>query len=185
MGRNETVRAQLRAATTEAHDRVDAVFSRFELTSRADYARFLHAQGGALIALERALDAGIAPHLPIGWAERRRSAALLRDLAGLGAPAPDVDTLPAIERAEDALGTIYVLEGSRLGGAVLKRSVAADLPAEFLAPGDSGRWRALLDALERSLETEAQREAAVAAARRAFDTFERSGRAALATVEAR
>ncbi len=181
----QSVRAQLRAATADAHTRVDAVFSRFELASRADYVRFLEAQGGALIPLERALDAGIAKALAIDWPARRRAAALLRDLSALGHQAPDTGYLAPIDTLEAVLGTIYVPEGSRLGGALLKRSVDASLPAEFLAPSAPGAWRALLDALERSLQSPVQVDAAIAAAERAFDLFEASGTAALASVAVR
>jgi heme oxygenase len=185
MGSHQSVRAQLRAATADAHTRVDAAFSRFALASREDYARFLEAQGGALIPLERALDAGAAPALGIDWPARRRSAALLRDLAALGYPAPEAQELAPIDVPEAALGTIYVLEGSRLGGALLKRSVDAALPAEFLAPGAPGAWRALLDTLESALQSPAQVDAAIAAAGAAFDLFEASGTAAVAAVELR
>src|SRR5690606_26887428 len=139
--------------------------------SADDYTRFLHAQGGALIPLERALDAGAAPGLPIAWGEGRRSPALLHDLAALGRAGPDTAPLPPIESAEDALGAIYVLEGSRLGGALLKRSLPPSFPAEFLAPARSRLWRDLLDALEVVLRTPPQREAAVAAATRTYGLF--------------
>lgn len=173
MGRNQTTRAKLRAATGNAHARVDAVFSRFDLGSRDDYGRFLQAQAAALLPLERALDAGIAPHLDIGWAGRRRGAALLSDLAGLGLPAPTIEAMAPIARAEAGLGTIYVLEGSRLGGALLAGSVCPGLPASFLAPGDPRRWRALVAALDDLLLTDRQINGAIEAAERVFDLFER------------
>lgn len=185
MGSHQSVRAQLRTATAHAHTRVDTVFSGFDLASRGDYARFLRAQGGALIPLEQALDAGVAPTLPIDWPARQRSAALLRDLAALGRSLSDTRDLAPIGTPEAALGTIYVLEGSRLGGALLKRSLDAALPAEFLAPGAPGAWRALLDTLERALQSPAQVDAAIEAACHAFDLFEASGKAAFASVEAR
>lgn len=180
MGRNQTVRARLRAATASAHARVDDVFSRFDLASREDYGRFLQAQAAVLLPLERALDAGIAPRLDIDWPERRRGDALLSDLAALGLRAPATGALPPIERADAALGTIYVLEGSRLGGALLKRSVGAELPTRFMAAGRPQLWQRLIAALDERLPTPAQQGAAVEAAEAAFDRFEHAGRAALA-----
>jgi heme oxygenase len=179
------VRALLRASTADAHARVDTVFSCFDLGRRAAYASFLQAQGEALIPLERALDEGAASALAIDWPARRRSAALLRDLALLGRPASKGRALAAIDTPEEALGTIYVLEGSRLGGAVLRRSVGSGLPTEFLSAGPPTAWRVLLDTLERTLLTSAQVEAATAAASRAFGLFEASGHTALGSVEAR
>lgn len=175
MGLDQTVRGRLRAATAEAHARVDRGFSAFDWTSRAGYAAFLRAQAAALLPLERALDAGgAADGLGIGWAGRRRGAALLADLAALGAAVPEGERAAPIAAPAAALGTIYVLEGSRLGGSLIKRSVPTDFPAAFLAPGPEGGWRALLAALERALADEDLLDEAIAAARAAFARFERS-----------
>ena len=175
MRRDLSARANLRAATADAHRRVDELFSRFDLSRRAGYAAFLQSQAAALLPLERALDAGIAPKLPVEWAARRRSPALLADLATWSLPIPEADELAPIERPAEALGTIYVLEGSRVGGSLLKRSVAGDFPAAFLSPGPSARWRSLLDGLERDLATAESQAEAAAAARRAFALFELAG----------
>jgi len=180
MGRLQPVRERLRAETAGAHARVDAVYSRFDLSCAEDYGRFLQAQAAALIPLERALDDGIALDLPIDWPLRRRGQALLDDLSALGLSAPAAEPLPALETTEAALGTIYVLEGSRLGGALLKRSVSADLPTSFLGAGNSSLWQRLLQALEDLLPDERSQAAATGAAKETFDLFERSGRAMLA-----
>ncbi len=180
MGRNQPVRSSLRAATADAHVRVDALFSRFNLADRGDYGCFLQAQAAALLPLERALDAGIAPALGIEWAERRRSTALRHDLLLLGLSEPVNEDQPPITEAAAAFGTIYVLEGSRLGGALLERSVAAGLPRAFLARGAPGLWSRFLDALERGLPSEADLVLALSAARQAFLHFERGARVALA-----
>ena len=44
-----SARGALRAATAAHHERVDAVFSRADLTKRDHYARFLQAQAGAYL----------------------------------------------------------------------------------------------------------------------------------------
>ena len=173
MQRELTVRGSLRAATAEAHERVDRVFSAFDLTRGEGYARFLQAQAAALLPLERALEAGAAPGLGLGWPARRREAALLADLAALGAAVPANDDLPPIARPAAALGTLYVLEGSRLGGTLIRRALRPGLPAAFLAPGPAHAWRELVEALERRLTTEEARGEAIAAADEAFSRFER------------
>ena len=74
----------------------------------------------------------------IDLAARRRSALLLDDLAFLGAPAaplPAPPVLPALRSAAQALGCLYVTEGSTLGGRELARRLDHLLP-----PGsDAGR----------------------------------------------
>lgn len=71
------------------------------------------------------------------------------------------------------LGLRYVLEGSRLGGEVLARSVRGalgdDAPVSFLADGEAPRhWQALCARAERDLVTQAQQRRAIAAAQAAF-----------------
>ena len=54
-------------------------------------------------------------------------------------PAPNFSGLPAL------LGGLYVIEGSRLGGALLKRGLPAGTSARFLnAPAEPGAWRRLI-----------------------------------------
>jgi heme oxygenase len=159
---------------------VDAAFSRFELSDRADYGRFLQAQAVGLFPLERALSAGIAPRLAIEWPNRRRTEKLTADLAALGLAVPPHGDEPPIREAAAALGTVYVLEGSRLGGAVLRRSVGLGLPCAFLAPGAPGLWRDLIESIEHELASAAQQAVAIDAATSAFDRFERAAHTMLA-----
>ena len=156
-----SARSALRTATAAHHDRVDAVFSRADLTNRDHYARFLQAQAGAYLPVEAALARAGAAGLVPDWEARRRASRLLADLAalGVGAPVEDVD----IAFADDAavLGGVYVLEGSRLGGAMLARGVPADFPKSFLTPDQSANWRHLLDLLELKVISAAERSSAV------------------------
>jgi heme oxygenase len=62
----------------------------------------------------------------VGWAHRRRSHLFADDLAALGAePADDVPGLPDVPGTDAALGRLYVLEGSSLGGVFIDRHLAA------------------------------------------------------------
>ena len=132
---------------------------------------FLTAQAKAFLPVEAALDAaGAAASSPTG-----------RDAAAPPAPAPTLkrSALPspqarqnAIRNAAEVAGGAYVLEGSRLGGAMLARSVAPGLPRAFLdAPQASGEWRDFLSALEQLLTSPLQRRDAVTGASRVFDHF--------------
>jgi heme oxygenase len=61
----------------------------------------------------------------VGWAHRRRSHLFADDLAALGAePADDVPGLPDVPGTDAALGRLYVLEGSSLGGVFIDRHLA-------------------------------------------------------------
>jgi heme oxygenase len=170
-------RAALRAGTAAEHERVDRLFGALDLASADDYRLFLSAQAAAFLPVEAALDAAGAEALVPDWPARRRGPLLRADLAALAAPLPPPEPVSALAGTAAILGALYVLEGSRLGGAMLKRSVAADAPRAFLdAPQQAGSWRKLLETLDHYLYETASIEAAVGAARRIFCCFEAGGR---------
>jgi len=170
-----SARGALRTATAAHHERVDAVFSRYDLTNRNAYARFLQAQAGAYLPVEAALACAGAATLVPDWDSRRRAARLTADLAVLGVAAPDDETDIAFDDDAAVLGGVYVLEGSRLGGAMLARGVPEAFPKRFLASDQSANWRHLLDLLEHRLISPAERSSAVESASRVFMLFESSG----------
>lgn len=172
-------RFALKAATAEAHERIDATYSAFDLSTLAGYAAFLTAQSAAFIPVEDALEQAGAEALVPGWTARRRASALRRDLAALGLAVPPVGSAPAFATEAAVLGGLYVLEGSRLGGAVLLRSVAPGLPKAFLAPENQSAWRAFTSMLDERLSSRGEIETATAAAISVFDAFERSARTTL------
>lgn len=169
----------LRRATADAHDEVDAIFSRVDLATAIGYRAFLSAQARAHLPVEAALDAAGAERVFADWPERRRVALLRADLAELGVE-PTVGPAPTLHDAAEIAGAAYVIEGSRLGGALLRRSVGAGMPDAFLsAPAVPGAWRALLLRLDQVLADEADLDRAIAAATRVFALFADAGRAAL------
>ncbi|WP_326524046.1 biliverdin-producing heme oxygenase [Sphingomonas sp.] len=175
------VRAALRDATGEHHARVDALFSVLRLEDAADYGAFLAAQAAAHLPVEAAIDAAdVLPLLP-DWPERRRAQALRDDLAALGQGVPTPLAPPQLSDPAALLGAIYVLEGARLGGAILLRSVPAGAPTRFLAPGRPGAWRKLMETLDERLDAPAAVAQAIAAAQSVFSLFERGGRNLIGT----
>lgn len=156
---------------------MDALFSRFDLRQRHDYGRFLSAQAAALLPAEEALDRLDAAAVVPDWPQRRRSDLIRADLAALSVTVPEPFYRVRLSPDKASiLGAIYVLEGSRLGGALLKREVADDLPQRFLdARQDAGSWRKLLKSLDEFLIRPNHVEAAVVAARQMFACFERAG----------
>lgn len=175
---NIMARWELRTSTREDHDRVDAVFDRFDLADKADYTAFLRAHAEALLPVERALDEAGAETVLADWPERRRAYRLVQDLADLGERmTPTAGAAIDLGTPEAVLGALYVVEGSRLGGAMLAKRVPADLPRRYLAASDPARWRALVALIDETLVTTTQREEALNAARVVFGMFERAGAA--------
>jgi heme oxygenase len=172
-------RFALRAATAAAHARVDSLYSRLDLSRPGDYGRFLASHAAAFIPIEEALAAAGADALIPSWSRRRRSKALLDDLTALGVTAPTSKPAPPFDDSAAVLGGLYVLEGSRLGGAVLVRGVAAGLPTAFLAPETTSSWRAVTTLLDARLATPFALAKATSAANAVFSVFEHCARATL------
>ncbi|KYG21516.1 heme oxygenase [Bradyrhizobium sp. AT1] len=172
------LRQRLRDATSDAHRELDAQLSAFDLSGLAGYRRFLGASAGALLPLEAALaDAGVDRIFP-DWPERSRSAAIAADLGRLGATASPAVSVPPLTHS-GMLGTMYVLEGSRLGAKFLLKTVAdANDPrireaCTYLRHGAGRRlWQSFLSKLES--EEDCNEVEVIAAARVAFAAFEQA-----------
>jgi len=177
------VREVLRAATREAHLQVDACFARFDLACPQGYRAFLGVHGAALPRCEACLDSSGVEGLIADWPRRRRGGALLDDLAQLCVPPPAAP--PPLHRlsAAEMFGMLYVLEGSRMGGAVLAARVRGNtdaccrLATRYLLHGaGQGLWPSFLAALEDSGSVRDDIDAAVAAALATFAVFSASVR---------
>ncbi|WP_150290475.1 biliverdin-producing heme oxygenase [Sphingobium estronivorans] len=156
-------RQALRQATIDNHQRVDDLFSCFSLTDRDSYIAFLKAHARALAALEAMTEAQ-APRLPL----------LTQDLVALGESLPPPLATPGCEGDAFRWGVRYTMEGSRLGGAVLARRVAPDLPHAYLsAAHEKGGWIAFQHSLDNAAEQggEPWIEEAIRGAEAAFDLF--------------
>lgn len=177
-----SARAALRAATTAEHERVDRLFGSYDLADRPGYRAFLLAQAAAFLPVERALHVAGAERLVPDWPQRVRGHLLHADLAALGTAAPEGMCAPQLADDAALIGAVYVLEGSRLGGAVLKRGLPEGAPHSFLsAPQQPGSWRKLLEIMDKVLYGPGSIEAAAGVARQVFECFAAGGRRYLET----
>lgn len=167
-----SARLKLREGTRRDHDQVDAAYAGFDLSTSRGYGEFLSAQARAFLPMEAAVERAGAALLFDDWGARRRAHLLRADLAELGLAEGDALDAPAFPSAAAVLGAVYVLEGSRLGGAMLRRAIPAGAPMRFLGGDDHGpRWRALTQLLDERLTGAGELGAAVAAARSVFQCF--------------
>lgn len=176
--RGKALRETLRRATRTLHDAVDEAFGAYDWTRPAGYQKFVAVQLTVLPQLETRLDnAGFERQLH-DWPDRKRSSALRRDAALLGVPTTDAPNLDARSlSAAEAVGTAYVLEGSRLGGAALRTRLLRACPeletaTAFLAHGrDALFWPNFVNWLDTRRLTEAEQSAAILAAQRTFGAY--------------
>lgn len=135
--------ATLRARTATLHAEVDAAFGGFRLDQADSYRLLLLAHARALPAIEAAL--AVFTDLPLG---PNRTALLTHDLAALGAAPPPPLPFELADKSR-AWGALYVVEGSRLGGALLARSVGHELPRAYLDAGfGPGGWARLREQID-------------------------------------
>lgn len=125
------LRLCLRSVTAEAHERLDRRLGSLELTQLPGYRQFLEINAAALLPLEAALAAADVAALLPDWDLRSRTAAILDDLARVDGRADPLPA-PAPLDAGAVLGTLYVLEGSRLGARVLLNAIRHSPDARVL-----------------------------------------------------
>ncbi|WP_064695469.1 biliverdin-producing heme oxygenase [Rhizobium aegyptiacum] len=176
-----SLRSVLRAQTVDCHTKVDKLFGAFDLSSKEQYRTFLRTHARIIPATENALEAAGVIRLLPDWPERRRAQLLFADIGELGDRLPEQLPPPALHGDAALWGALYVLEGSKLGGALLARSVPDHLPSRYLTPhGAKGAIRIFMDRLDASGIDDPS--AAVSAARTLFDLFLKAGQLALETV---
>jgi len=198
MAMHTPIMQRLRAETREQHLATEAIpFSSSILDGslpRSAYAGQLAAYLPIHAALERAVDDGREPALAAVWTDDMRKTVLIEaDLAYLGAPGLDGDARDASADlagwVEDLAGTdpvallgvLYVLEGSTLGGALLRRHLAAaygltDAGLRYYAPygvGPKPHWVAFSERMNAAVTDADDADRIVAAA---DETFRRIGR---------
>jgi heme oxygenase len=146
---------------------------------RSHYARVLEVLAAFLSSWEPAIAAALGPQWE-GWlSARARRRFLERDLAHLGLEPRPPDTFPLPAGAAAAWGSVYVMEGSALGGQVISRRLArAGLQAEsggayFHGWGDATAplWRETTSVLRAQLRTPAELARACQGARCTFHTL--------------
>ncbi|PTQ75310.1 biliverdin-producing heme oxygenase [Celeribacter persicus] len=173
---------RLRAATHPTHEQLDqSIMAAKPFESVENYGRFLAVQHGihrdVAPLYEQSDLAGLFP----GLTGRCRLEAVGQDLADLGLKAPDYDEAPATASPEglgvpEALGWLYVVEGSNLGAAFLlkyakKMGLSEAHGARHLAEPPEGRapyWKAFKETLNGVVLNEAEEVRAIAAAETAF-----------------
>jgi len=121
---------RLRTGTAAEHRAVEDTLDLLSPTlTRSRLVDVLQRMHGFWAAAEAGLDDWARTHpadaARVEWPRRRRAALFAADLAALGAaPSSDRPALPPVEDTDTALGRLYVLEGSSLGGVFIDRHLA-------------------------------------------------------------
>lgn len=184
----------LRTATRHAHEAAEASpMMRSLVAGELDdlgYERLLAAQWTLLSRWEAERSAWLDTLRVLhGWPYASRAAALRRDLMATGIQRDHLPELrqtavpslrmPADDALPAALGELYVIEGSALGGRVIVKGLRErlpHLPHHFYAIGEgtAAPWRRFQSLLDDVLTSPASLAAAIDAARHMFARFQQT-----------
>jgi heme oxygenase len=126
---------ELRRSTQDHHGAIEALLDLGRPWQARRYGDVLRGFNAFLHPFENALNRGLPPHLRPWYATRRRAPLVAEDMAHLGLQVPAdlgaraaavVQTVPT-DGVASALGALYVIEGSALGGQVIAPRLAAEL----------------------------------------------------------
>jgi heme oxygenase len=151
------------------------------IRSADEYERILQWFYGFIFPLENSIEQKIKPQILPDIAERKKSQLILQDLVALGSSITDIPInhdLPNIQHQEHAIGAMYVLEGSTLGGKIIANMLTKNAASfknsihYFTAYGKEtgSKWRIFLEHMNQYQST-AQVETIIETANETFLKF--------------
>jgi heme oxygenase len=173
---------RLRSRTSSLHDEAERALNlESRLSSIAAYRGLLCSLWQIHAGYEAAFAVQSWSGSDIDFERRRRSGMLLADLTALGVlTVPAAPPSPPLHGLFDAIGCLYVIEGSTLGGQIILRHVRERLGASAAGaasffrgygPETGGMWGKLIDAINLTPAQGDDADAMEAGARRTFSTF--------------
>lgn len=172
---------QIKEATKTAHQHLEGIVVRKlkAIRSNADYAAVLKHFYAYFNGVEQAIAPFITPDVLPDYNERRTSIYLKRDIEELGGTTdvlPKVE-VPAIENVQQALGALYVMEGSIMGGPYIVQMLAkygVDKGVSFFSgygEATGMMWGKFVAALNENAKNETEEKASIEAADQTFANF--------------
>ena len=177
---------RLKEHTLASHQQLEKIVIKAlkAIESPAGYLKLLKEFYGFIGPLEKVIDQSIDQDSVPDYAERRKAGLLLNDILALEgacgsfAAAPE---LPEIGDAYQALGALYVLEGSTLGGKIIARMLRGKLNLDesqdglsyFTSYGEDAEimWGRFKEALNRQTDDESLQRRIIEAADDTFRKF--------------
>lgn len=150
---------QIRSATRSEHESLEQTLLPYiaSIRSTKDYGRLLQAFNGYLFPVQERIMSFIDDEQVPDIAERRNARLLTDDLKALDQESNSVfcEDLPPISSFPEAVGALYVMEGSTLGGKIIARMISQKLGGneglQFFTGygGNTGSmWKKFVDNLE-------------------------------------
>jgi len=171
----------IKEATKDAHLNLEKkVIQKMKaIRSDADYSDFLKYFYTYFSQIEQAIAPYITPQLLPDYKDRRNSAYIKNDIEELGGNVNDIPTvtLPVIENELQALGALYVMEGSIMGGPIivkmLEKGGITSGTSFFSGYGEATgqKWGVFTTVMNQQAATPEQENIAIEAANETFVHF--------------
>lgn len=171
---------QIKEDTKDAHLQLEKiVVTHLKMVrSETDYAHLLRYFYAYFTTLEQAIAPFITESILADFSTRRKADRLADDIMALG---DSIENLPVVKMPEinsgaDAMGALYVMEGSVMGGSIIigmLQKYGITKGFEFFSgygPDTGKMWTAFIDALNQFTHVEKQQEA-IETARATFANF--------------
>lgn len=172
---------KIKEATTEAHQNLEGKVVRKlkAIRSNDDYADLLKYCYAYFNALEQAVAPYITAEILPNHASRRHSGYIKADIEELGSNVNELPavTVPAVNNLVEALGALYVMEGSIMGGPYIVQMLAKggiNTGVSFFSGygEQTGRmWGIFTEVLNNAAQSEKEEAQAVKSARETFANF--------------
>lgn len=172
---------KIKEATKVPHQQLEGVVVRKlkAIRNEGDYADFLKHFYAYFNAVEKAIKPFITKEILPDYEDRRNSSYLRKDIEALQASITDLPEAqaPAISNVQEALGALYVLEGSIMGGSIivkmLEKSGITQGISFFSGYGAATgqKWTLFIDVLNKNASSEEEEELAISAAGNTFAQF--------------
>ncbi|WP_442794509.1 biliverdin-producing heme oxygenase [Pelobium manganitolerans] len=171
---------KIKEATKQPHQELEKVVVQKlkSIASEADYAEFLSNFYAYFSSLEKAFQPFITAEVLPDYSSRRTSDYLKKDIEELGSSTEGLSaTVPNVNNVQEAIGALYVMEGSIMGGfAIVKMLEKAGITkglSFFSGYGaETGqKWGAFIGVMNKIAQSEAEQAQAIATAGETFALF--------------
>jgi len=174
---------EIREATKDAHQSLEkqVVLRLKNIRSNADYAALLKFFYAYFNGLEEALKPYITAEVLPDYGARRNSGFLKNDIEALGSNTTDLPgaAIPEITNHLQALGALYVMEGSIMGGGIivkmLEKAGVTQGVSFFSGYGEATpqMWGAFTAVLNQQATSTSEKETVINTANETFNQFQK------------
>lgn len=172
----------IKEATRTAHQQLEkkVVLQLKAIRNEADYAALLKNFYAYFSQVEKAIAPFITPELLPDYKDRRNSSYIKKDIEELGFSTDELPAAiaPAIANTQQALGALYVMEGSIMGGSIIVQMLAKagiSRGVSFFSgygPATGEMWGKFVAVMNAQATTPAEEALSVNAANETFSRFE-------------